>query len=58
MWVDIRGYEGLYQINPQGQVKRTETGYILKPQTCRKDGYIGVGLSKNGQTKTYLLHRL
>ena len=62
---DLKGYEGLYQINKLGQVKSLEkmVGFIkrketiLKPQldTC---GYFRVTLCKNGKQKRKSIHRL
>ena len=62
----IEGYEGLYLIDNLGNVvslprqngSRFVNQYnILKTKTNRL-GYKEVALSKNGKTKTYLLHRL
>ena len=67
MWVDIYGYEGLYQINEIGEIKSLErktennrTTYkerILK-QHLTKYGYYKVHLFKDGENKTFLVHRL
>lgn len=67
MWIDIHGYEGLYQINENGEIKSLErkaennrTTYkerILK-QHLTKYGYYKVHLSKDGENKTFLVHRL
>ena len=54
---DIIGYEGYYQINRLGQVKRIASGRILKPILYSK-GYLFVSLSKDGIEKTHLVHRL
>ena len=54
---DIIGYEGCYQINRLGQVKRIASGRILKPILYSK-GYLFVSLSKDGIEKTHLVHRL
>lgn len=70
MWKDIYGYEGLYQVNEEGFVKRLESfrkngssGYIqkekiLKQTTRNKGGYVCVNLSKNGKAKVISVHRL
>lgn len=59
---DIEGYEGLYQISNYGSVKslgngKTRKEKVLKP-TKNKDGYLRVGLCKQGKRKMYLVHRL
>ena len=69
-WRDIAGYEGLYQVSNCGRVKslgryiRAKAGSskwqeekLLRPATTR-DGYLLVGLCKNGQRKMFLVHRL
>lgn len=58
IWKDIEGYEGLYQVSNLGRVKSNlRKGRILKPSTTH-DGYYNLTLSKNGQLKTYRVHRL
>lgn len=54
---DVVGYEGLYGITSCGKVWNYKKGRFLKP-TADKDGYLKVGLRKNGKTKTFLVHRL
>lgn len=58
MWKDIRGYEGLYQVSDEGQIRRFYKGgrtKILK----NKDGlYYSVSLSMNGEYRNYAVHRL
>ena len=56
-WKDIKDYEGLYQINNIGQVKSLRNNKILKPWKL-KGGYLQVTLSKNGEAKRFLIHRL
>lgn len=70
VWKDIRNYENLYQTSnlgrarsldrwvkgPNGSVRLCK-GKILKPKTT-KDGYLRVGLRKNGKKKMFLVHRL
>ena len=58
IWKDIKGYEGLYQVSNRGRVKSLWFGKenILKPGSCR--GYLHIGLSKNGEYKQYMVHRL
>ena len=50
---DVIGYEGLYQINKNGQVWSCRYNRFLKPQNNK--GYLMVTLSKN---KKYKVHRL
>lgn len=61
IWKDITGYEGLYQASNFGNIKslkrNTAHERILKPRVD-KGGYLYVGLTKNGITKTYKVHRL
>ena len=56
IWKDIEGYEGLYQINSEGIV-RNKKGCIRKSK-LKKDGYVSITLCKNGEHKTFLVHRL
>lgn len=69
IWVDIRGYEGFYQISNLGRVKSLDReivrvdgkkkifkGKILNQQI--RKGYYTVYLSKNGKAKTVRVHRL
>ena len=66
IWKDIKGYEGIYQISNFGEVMRLmsydsrnhlRNSKILK-QRKNKDGYMVVGLHKNGKETKYLIHRL
>lgn len=71
MWRDIKNYEGLYQISSFGRVKSLEK-YVKSPlknqnkvlrkekilKQCIRSKYLCVGLSKEGKTKTFLIHRL
>ena len=54
---DIPGYEGLYQVSNLGRVKGLYRN-IIKGLKTTKDGYLEVGLSKNGIEKKYRVHRL
>ena len=57
----IKGYENLYMINRNGEIKSCGKGIIMKPQE-KEDGYLWVKLSKyvNGEKerKKYYIHRL
>nr|WP_317380282.1 NUMOD4 domain-containing protein [uncultured Faecalimonas sp.] len=61
IYVDIEGYEGLYQVSNYGNIKslprRKCRGRILKPYYPRF-GYPHVMLSKNGIRKCHKVHRL
>ena len=59
MWKDIKGYEGVYQISDEGQVKRfytTKKPKILKNRPSAN--YYTVSLSHKCNKKTYAVHRL
>lgn len=66
IWKDINGYEGIYQVSNLGKVKSLDRlnprgsrllGKVLRHKH-RKDGYLEVGLCKNGKVKYYQIHRL
>ena len=65
-WKDIPGYEGLYKVSDQGHVKSTafRNNQTIKPREkviCpikKANGYLYVGLSKNGSRKNHYVHRL
>ena len=57
MFKDIELTKGKYAINEEGQVKRNETGKILKDHVNNK-GYRYVDLRIDGKTKKFLVHRL
>lgn len=70
-WKDIQGYEGLYQVSNLGRVKSLERSVvigwgakrlfkekILKDSVNNKNGYVYVGLHKNGKTRSARVHRL
>ena len=59
VWKDIEGYEGHYQVSDYGRVKSVKFGKerILR---SRRDGcgYLQVILCKNGEMKTFRIHRI
>lgn len=73
VWKDIKGYEGLYQINTNGNIRslshtvccwngykvvtKIHPGKLLTPQVDI-DGYKHIRLSKNGIMRSFLVHRL
>ena len=63
IWKDIFGYEGKYQASTLGRIKTLKDNHgndrekILKPYK-NNNGYLQVYLYKNGNKKSYLVHRL
>ena len=55
-WASIDGYRN-YEISWWGRVRNEKTGRILKPGLSG-DGYLSVGLCKNGKAKTHKIHQL
>lgn len=53
IWKDIKNYEGIYQVSNLGRVKSRKK--ILKPGGKE---YHTVRLSKNGEQRTFYIHRL
>ena len=66
IWKDVVGYEGLYQVSSFGKVRSLDRvnarGWNIKGKLLtvylRKDGYLGVWLSKDRINKNFLVHRL
>lgn len=61
LWKWIEGYEGLYMVSTHGRVKsvgnnKSKKTKILKPGIHR--GYKQIGLFKNNNKRSYLVHRL
>lgn len=54
---DIKNYEGLYAITSCGKVWSYRRKKFLAPRDD-KDGYQRVNLCKDGQQKTFFIHRL
>lgn len=57
VFLDIPGYEGLYQISNLGNIKNIRTGKLLKPGDG-PGGYLLVDLYKNKERKSWRIHRL
>ena len=60
MWKDIKDYEGIYQIDENGNVKsfaQYKEGKIKKQQ-IDKHGYATIMLCKNGFYEKVFIHRL
>lgn len=61
VWLDVKGYEGLYQVNGKGEVRSLNYNHtgkkkILKPFNCK--GYLRVDLYNNNNSKQQLVHTL
>lgn len=56
-WKNVVGYEGLYEVSDQGNVRNSVTGRVLKPKHDRW-GYLRVNLYKDRRQKSHLIHRL
>lgn len=62
---DIKGFEGYYQISNFGKVRsldrfdgiRDRKGQLIKPN-LKYNGYLQIGLRKNGKRKRFSIHRL
>lgn len=54
---DIKGYEGLYAITPEGEVYSYKSKKFLTPYTAG-NGYFKVKLCKDNEEKQYYVHRL
>lgn len=57
IWKDVNGYEGLYLVSRDGQIKGIKSGKILK-QCVAKSGYKIVGLCSHGVRKNVQVHRI
>ena len=57
IWKDIEGYEDLYEVSDEGNVRNKITGRILKAGK-NNIGYVQVKLCKDGIGKSYRIHRL
>lgn len=58
-WKDIKGYEGVYQINFDGCIRKvTQDGYRSIKPILQHSGYMHVGLWKNRKCKQKRVHRL
>lgn len=61
-WKPVVGYEGLYEVSNKGRVKSLHyyggNRQIVMSQSKRPDGYMHIGLSKNGKCKHFVVHRL
>jgi integrase/recombinase XerD len=56
-WRDIAGYDGVYQVSDQGQVRNTQTSKIMQPVKM-KNGRHYVTLSSSGFQRKCTVHSL
>ena len=56
IFMDIKGYEGSYQVSNLGNI-RNNKGRIMKQRKDRY-GYMRISFRKDGNLKTYYVHRL
>ena len=59
-WKQIQGYEGLYEVSDTGMVRSRKSDHyrLIKQKYNRFTGYYAVDLRKDGECKTYSIHRL
>ena len=58
-WRPVKGYEGLYEVSNMGRVKSLHRSKaIILKQGMAHNGYMKVGLCKNGTYNTKQVHRL
>ena len=57
IWREIAFTNGAYSISTLGNVRNNKTQRILKPFKYG-NGYLGVALSANGESKKFKIHRL
>lgn len=57
IWREVPEYEGVYEVSNLGRVRRVETQRVLKGKTLR-NGYREVTLSREGNPRFFLIHRL
>ena len=55
-WIDVKGYEGYYQVSDLGDIKNFKTKKILKPAPTK--GYGRVTLCKDGIRKDLMVHKI
>ena len=59
IWIDVRDYEGLYQVSNYGRVKSLKYGKErILSQTPDSDGYLQVILYKDGVREKKKVHKL
>jgi hypothetical protein len=59
IYKDVIGYEGIYKVSNLGNVKTFRYKNERQMKLCKdKDGYLQLGLSKDGLVKTVKVHQL
>lgn len=74
IWKDIKGYNGVYQVSNFGRIRSNGFKYLQKSrkgvsfekyampkiisQSYTVEGYLVVGLTKDGKTKQHKVHRI
>lgn len=60
-WKDIKGFEGLYKVSNCGRIKsfkkNKKDGVLIKPRE-KNNGYLQIGLYKEGKKYHFTIHRL
>ena len=58
-WKDVKGYEGLYQVNAEGQIKSTvfKKERVLNP-TVNSSGYKIISLRADGEASSRTVHSI
>jgi len=57
VWVDIRNFEGHYQVSNFGRIKSIKSNIIMK-QNLKKTGYLNIKLCKNNKEYHLSVHRI
>lgn len=58
VFVDIDGYEGLYQVNKRGEVKNKKLNRLMKCGVYKNSGYQVVNLRKDSKPTSFKVHRI
>lgn len=59
IWKPIPGYEGLYEVSTHGRVKSYKRAVVIVLKArVNKEGYLYLGLCKDGEVVTHRVHRL
>lgn len=57
-WRAVKGYESLYEVSENGDVKSIKKDKILKSCIGNLRGFTLVALSKNGKCRSFYVHKL